>query len=93
MSLTASVWVVLAVTFLLMSFKRPVWALGLYFLTFAHPSAPSTTASTLGGDLLTLGCAAAYAIHITLIEKLAPGRSSGWRASIRPGRGRGPRRR
>jgi hypothetical protein len=34
MSATASIWVVLAVTLLLMSLKRPVWALALYFLTF-----------------------------------------------------------
>jgi len=34
MSLTASIWVALAVAFLLMSLKRPVWALALYFLTF-----------------------------------------------------------
>ena len=39
MSATASIWVVLAVAFLLMSLKRPVWALALYFLTFfAAPS-------------------------------------------------------
>ena len=39
MSATASIWVALAVTFLLMSLKRPVWALALYFLTFfAAPS-------------------------------------------------------
>jgi O-antigen ligase len=39
MSATASAWVVLAATLLLMSFRRPVWALALYFLTFfAAPS-------------------------------------------------------
>jgi putative inorganic carbon (hco3(-)) transporter len=34
MSLTAIVWVALAITFLVMSLRRPVWALALYFLTF-----------------------------------------------------------
>jgi len=34
MSLTALIWVALFASFLLMSFRRPVWALALYFLTF-----------------------------------------------------------
>jgi len=34
MSLSALVWVALVVTFLLMSLRRPVWALALYFVTF-----------------------------------------------------------
>jgi hypothetical protein len=34
MSLTAMIWVALAITFLVMSLRRPVWALALYFLTF-----------------------------------------------------------
>jgi putative inorganic carbon (hco3(-)) transporter len=39
MSLSAIIWVALAITFLVMSLKRPVWALALYFLTFfAAPS-------------------------------------------------------
>src|SRR5687767_7638020 len=34
MSLTAIIWVALAITFLVLSLRRPVWALALYFLTF-----------------------------------------------------------
>ena len=46
--------------------------LGLWLLTGgAVPGSPSTRT----GDLLTLGCAVSYAFHITLTEKMAPGRS------------------
>jgi putative inorganic carbon (hco3(-)) transporter len=34
MSLSALIWVALVVTLLLMSLRRPVWALALYFVTF-----------------------------------------------------------
>jgi drug/metabolite transporter (DMT)-like permease len=45
-------------------------AVGLYALT--RPNATAGDSGFTGGDLLTLGCAAAYAGHITLTERYAP---------------------
>ncbi|MHB8877679.1 MAG: DMT family transporter [Myxococcaceae bacterium] len=45
---------------------------GLWLLT-GGLGEPST--ATRAGDLLTLGCAVSYAVHISLTEKLAPGRT------------------
>jgi drug/metabolite transporter (DMT)-like permease len=45
---------------------------GLHVLT-GGASDPVADASTSLGDLLTLGCAVSFAVHITLTEKFAPG--------------------
>ena len=46
--------------------------IGLYILT-GGLSNPAIDAATTLGDVLTLGCAATFAIHIALTEKFAPG--------------------
>jgi drug/metabolite transporter (DMT)-like permease len=46
---------------------------GLWLLT---GGAVPGVASTRTGDLLTFGCAVSYAFHISLTEKMAPGRSA-----------------
>ncbi|QSQ27938.1 DMT family transporter [Pyxidicoccus parkwayensis] len=45
-------------------------AVGLYFLT--RPEAGGEGGGLARGDVLTLGCAVAYACHITLTERYAP---------------------
>ncbi|MCP3144281.1 DMT family transporter [Pyxidicoccus xibeiensis] len=45
-------------------------AVGLYFLT--RPDVGATGGGLARGDVLTLGCAVAYACHITLTERYAP---------------------